>query len=122
MKIIISEEQTSGAMEKLLKMKNIEYEIEYDERKQDVGGRFYDGVNVWFSVDGRKFKMPFRYWYVVRGVDNIGELDYYDDVRTIDVFSFLPKDIVNGYFIKKTRQFLEDMYEEKRRNPNWWVK
>ena len=121
MKIIISEEQTSGAMEKLLKMKNIEYEIEYDERKQDVGGRFYDGVNVWFTVDGRKFKLPFRYWYVVRGVDNIGKLDYYDDVRTIDEFSFLPKDIVNGYFIKKTRQFLEDMYEERRRNPKWWV-
>jgi hypothetical protein len=118
MKIIISEEQSSGAMEKLLKMKNIEYEIEYDERTQDVGGRFYDGVNVWFTVNGRKFKMPFRFWYIVRGVDNIGELDYYDDVRTIDEFSFIPKDVVNGYFIQKTRQFLEDMYEERDHNPN----
>lgn len=121
MKIIISEEQTSGAMEKLLKMKNIEYEMEYRERSQSVGGEFYDGVNVWFTVDGRKFRMPFRFWYVVRGVDNIGKLDAYDDVQTIDELSFLPKDVVNGYFIKKTRQFLEDMYEEKRHNPNWGV-
>lgn len=119
MKIIISEEQTSGAMEKLLKMKNIEYEIKYGAKTYDSLGGVYDGVNIWFTVDGRKFKLPFRYWYIVRGVDNIGELDYYDDVQTIDELSFLPKDIVNGYFIKKTRQFLEDMYEERRRNPKW---
>ena len=109
MKYIISESQTDNVIDKVLKKSNIQYTIEYGKREFD-GEAYFDKVNVWFTIDGYNVYRPFEYYYRVEGNNIIG-LEWSDGVNNMHIFKFLPPEMVNDYFRKKTREYLQGMFD-----------
>ena len=90
----------------MLKSEGITYKIYYKKRSYFNGDQL-DSVDIYFdSEDGfRSFPMYFK----TRGNRIIsGPIDWNDITKVVDVFNFMPKDIVNDYFTNKAKKFLEE--------------
>ena len=109
MKYIITENQTDNVIEKVLKKSNIQYTIEYGER-EFYGETYFYKLNVWFTIDGYNVYRPFEYYYRVKD-NNIVGLEWSDGINDMHIFKFLPTEMVNDYFRKKTREYLQEMFD-----------
>lgn len=114
MKFIISESQSDNLVEKLLKKKNIKYDINYKGNSWDnYGNKTVEGT-VWLYQDGKIFGYQFGYDFFFK-VGFRKKLLYegrYPYIEKLDFFEFMPSEIVIGFFSDKVKSYLEKGIEE----------
>lgn len=115
MKFIITEEQSNGLMEKLLKRKNITYDILYKMNSFDGNHNQYVHGTVYLYQDNKVFGYRHGYDFTFK-VGFIKKLEYngsYPNIEMFDFFKFIPSEYVISFFSEKVKKYLEKGIEEK---------
>lgn len=106
MKIILTESQSDNLIKSILKQYGIKLSFGYKQRSYDGKGQQIDTVYVWFD-----FPDKYTYQRIVdfktRGYKVTGIIHQGDFISVIDDFKYLPKDLVNDYFINGAKTYVE---------------
>jgi hypothetical protein len=115
MKILIKESQLDNAIDRLLKSKNVKYNVNYKQNSWDnYGNQFVEGT-VWLYQDGNIFGYRFGYDFFFK-VGFRKKLEYegrYPYIEKLDFFKFMPSEVVIGFFSNKVKSYLEKGIEER---------
>jgi hypothetical protein len=113
MKVIITEGQQNNVIDKILKSHKITYDINYKKRSYFNGDQL-DSVDITFYIDrgnGRKPEAMQTVYFKTRGnkiIPHTKPIMYGDFHWMFDVFEFIPTELLNNYFIDKSRSYIEE--------------
>jgi hypothetical protein len=107
MKIIITESQKNNIIEKILDSEGVTYKMNYGGRIYVGEGAMYDSVDLWFKLPNGDDTLQTFYFLTRR--NKILKLESYNDLtKLIDVFRYIPSEIVKDYFKEKCKTYLEN--------------
>jgi hypothetical protein len=106
MKIILTESQSDDLIKSILKQYGIKQSFGYKQRSYNGAGQQIDTVYVWFDL-------PDNYTYQrmidfkTKGYKVIGVKHHSNFFNVVDELNYLPKDVVDDYFINGAKTYLE---------------
>jgi len=106
MKIIITENQKNSIVDQILKSENIKYYFGYVGRSHDSSGNQYDSMDIWFTQnDG--YQIQRRVHFYTKNNKIIKVFGHGNFGSAVDSFKYIPVELLNDYFIEKSKPYLE---------------